>query len=619
MSIILLLAAALLPLIAAFPSTRRSANQTIFSNHTIDNSQLKTWWHTTGEINTKSPVRPENVRQSHLYSVQVGISANTSFYDSFVYESIPRGGKPKLLDPRDPSSTTTDDDGITIEPDVDLTMAWSEFLYSQDVTVKISRLDGRPSNASNVLIRPKVLAYNVTASNDDIFIHVPYSDAGSRFSVEFQDDNYVFHDSCAGTACGLIQNEDSKGFSFANHITKNDPVISVEPRNALLIFASPFPSKDLVPSQNSSSTLQVSPGLVNSLDTTQASTVIFNPGVYYMTSTAHARLNESVNWVYFAPGSYVKGAIQFTSTNPELKATGHGVLSGEQYVYQANTQDGYKNNKSNDDCLRMWSGWSMSGVQQTFTVAGMTVNEPPFNSMDFKGDLDSLVVEATDYKQVGGWYGQTDGMQNYPGTHARNMFYHSNDDTIKTYYSNVLIENVVVWKGAVAPTVQFGWASRDISNITVTDIDIIHSRYANNGSHPSIIGANQWYDEKNEFASNTANTSNTIHNFTVANVRAEGISGNLLRIVPLQNFDNFVIENVTIEEFPDTQSAIQQSELPIMTDAKGNKVSLSNIQIKGYSVNGKAVTTDANNYQADQLGALNIPSNLIQSGAVTIE
>ncbi|KAL9617126.1 MAG: hypothetical protein Q9160_008069 [Pyrenula sp. 1 TL-2023] len=619
MSIILLLAAALLPLIAAFPSTRQSTNRTVFSNHTIDNSQLKTWWHTTGEINTKSPVQPENVRQSHLYSVQVGTSTNASFYDSFVYESIPRGGKPKLLDPRDPSSTTTDDDGITIEPDVDLTMAWSEFLYSKDVTVKISRLDGKSSNASNVIIRPKVLSYNVTASNGDIFIHVPYSDAGSRFSVEFQDDNYVFHDSCAGTSCGLIQNEDSKGFSFANHITKNDPVISVEPRNALLIFASPFPSQDLVPSQNSSSILQVSPGLVNDLNTTQASTVVFNPGVYYMTSTAHARLNESVHWVYFAPGSYVKGAIQFTSTNPGLKATGHGVLSGEQYVYQANTQDGYKNKKSNDDCLRMWSGWSMSGVQQTFTIAGMTVNEPPFNSMDFKGELDSLSVEATDYKQVGAWYGQTDGMQNYPGTHARNMFYHSNDDTIKTYYSNVLIENVVVWKGAVAPTVQFGWASRDISNITVTNIDIIHSRYANNGSHPSIIGANQWYDEENEFASNTANTSNTIHNFTVANVRAEGISGNLLRIVPLQNFDNFVVENVTIEEFPDTQSAMQQSELPIMTDEKGNKVSLNNIQIKGYSVNGKAVTTDANNYQADQLGALNIPSNLIQSGAVTIE
>ena len=605
-----LVAALLLSLASALPVERAS------QNNTVDTDQLNTWWHSTGEVNTKTPVQWQNVRQSHLYSVQVATCMDGPFYDSFVYESIPRGGKGNILDPYDPNSHTRNDDGVTIEPDVNITMAWSQFVHSTDAVVKISRIGEGPSNADDIVIRPTTLDYEITASNGEIYIQIPYSETGSRFSVEFEDDLYEYHDQCSSSSCGLVQNENPGGYSYVPQYTSDMPVMSVQPRNALLIFASPPLPDGMVPSSDNA--VQPQPGQVTGLDNVQASTVIFGPGVYYMQANAHAQLSSSVNWVYFAPGSYVKGAIQFSSSSPDLKATGYGVLSGEQYVYQANVNDGYKNSFSNDDDLRMWSGNSVSGVQQTFTLIGPTINEQPFNSMDFQGDLDSLTMRVNQYKQVGAWYGQTDGLENYPGSHVANVFYHSNDDTIKTYYSNVLIENITVWKGTTAPTVQFGWSPRDISNITVQNVDIIHSRYINNGSHPALLGSNQLYSASDPNALNTATVTSTISNFTLSNVRSEGISGNLFRIIPLQNLNNFLIENVAIEGFPVETDAIGVSHITQTYNAEGWPVALTNVQIKGFTVNGTDVTAQADNWQGNDLGGLNLLKTWVSNGVVTI-
>ncbi|KAI9833151.1 MAG: hypothetical protein M1819_003773 [Sarea resinae] len=589
-------------------------------NNTVSNSNLQTWWHDSGEINYQTAVQPGNVRQSHMYSVQVSSSSDSSdtYYDSFVYETIPRNGNGNILVPNDPSSTTDQDDGITIEADIELTMAWSEFLYASAVTVKISRLDGTISNTSDVVIRPSTLSYDISDSDGDIYINVPYSAQGSRFSVEFQDNLYSFHDSCTTPTCGYVQDSDPSGPNYTDGYTDNNPVMGIEPLDSLLIFASPFPSEDLVPDSSASSSLVVEPGLVTGLNETQQSTVIFQAGVYWFTGTAHANLSSSVNWVYFAPGSYVKGAVEFNTDAAEMKATGYGVLSGEQYVYQANPSSGYSNEQSNGNDLRMWSGVSASGQQQTFLVNGVTINAPPFNSMDFTGDLDSLSVQAWDYKQVGAFFGQTDGLEIYPGSFIRDVFYHSNDDTIKTYYSNVDVERLVIWKAHTAPIIQFGWSSRSTSNITVNEVDVIHSRWNSNGSHPSIIGSNQVY-LISEDTTDTADLSNTITDTTYSNIRGEGISGNLFRICPLANFQNFNIENVTIESFPIASSGISDSELVAFTDSSGQSVSLSNFVISNFYVGDTKVSTANGNWDSTSLGNLNIASIFMSSGNVTID
>ncbi|ROW05903.1 hypothetical protein VPNG_07996 [Cytospora leucostoma] len=590
-------------------------------NFTTANDKLVTWWHDNGEINYQTAVQEGNVRQSHLYSTWVKSSedSNDTYYNSFVYETIPRNGQGQILVPGDPSSTTTDYDSVTIEADIWITMAWTEFLYSADSWVKVSRAGDNPSTADNVVIRPSSLDLEVTDDGEgNVYIHVPYRDQGLRFSVEFQDNLYTYHDGCDTTSCDFVQDWNPDGSYYVSNITDDMAVVSIEPHDALLIFASPFSSSEYVLEESSPDTYVVHPGRVPDLSAINSTNIYFEPGTHWMTSTDHAILSPSVEWVYLAPGAFVKGAIQFTTSAKVIKATGHGVLSGEQYVYQANTADGYKNNASNADSLRMWSGYSSPGEEQTFVLTGVTTNAPPFNSIDFKGDLESIAIDQWDYKQVGAFFGQTDGTTLYAGASVRDTFYHSNDDTIKTYGSGVQVRDVVVWKGKTAPAVQFGWTSRNLSGVVVDGVDVIHMKYNANSSHPSIIGANQIYTY-DETDTATADVLNTVRDIYFGNIRAEGIGGNLLRIVPLANYENVTIENVSLGNFSTRSTGIYRSELPTWTDGDGNNVTISGFTIRNFTVGGEHILPSLGNAGPDGLGGLNIAEYYLQTGDVTIE
>ena len=611
-TVALLLGALLIPLLTTLPTQNQgsSVNGAAPVNNTIYGNHLRTWWHPEGEMNSQTAVLPGNVRQSHMYSIQVSSSPGCldgPYYDSFVYASIPRNGQ----------WNGDSSDGVTIEADVNITMAWTQFLYTTDVWLKVHRLDGTRCNKEDIVIRPTRLDYPISDAHGDVFIRVPYSDQGSRFSVEFQDNLYTYRDNSSGLGGHLVQNEDPSGSAYVQKFSSENPIMGVEPRDALLVFASPFLEPDLVPDRNAETSLVVKPGLVTGLHTTSATAVIFQPGVYYFGPKAYVNLSSSVNQVFIAGGAYVKGAIEFSTNASQWYATGHGVLSGEQYQYQTNPSQGYNDSASNGDCLRMWSGLSYPTHWQIFILKGITINAPPYSTMDFTGDLSSLSVQASDYKQVGSWYAQTDGLENYAGSYVHDVFYHSNDDTIKAYYSNTSIERVVIWKGTTAPAIQFGWASRNLTNVTVDTVDVIHSRYNANISHPSLIGANQIYPLP-ENQTNTAQLQNNLANVTFSNLRSEGVSGNLLRIVPLQNYWNFRIENVSIDWFPVRSNGMFESEFPVWTDVEGDPVSIEGFVIKNFFVNGTKVDTQANNWQAGKLGGLNFATSLWTNGSVAI-
>ncbi|KAI1280249.1 glycoside hydrolase [Xylaria sp. FL0933] len=601
------------------------ADVTAPGNETANLDSLKTWWHNTGEINYETPVQKGNVRQSHVYSAWVKSTADPSetYYNSFVYETIPRNGQGNIIKPGDPSSVTTADDGVKVEAAVWITMAWTQILYTADAWVKISRR-GSTANvtAADVTIRPNNLGVQVVDDGaNNIFVHVPYTDAGVRFSVEFKDNQYSYRDSCATTTCDFVQNWVPNGPYYVPELTDDNAVMGTEPHDALLIFASPPPSSgaNLVPDVSSPDTYVVYPGDVPVSDLSSATNknVYFMPGVHEMTATEHLTLSSSVNWVYLAPGAYVKGAIQFTTTATSIKATGFGVLSGEKYVYQANTAQGYTNSGSNEDSLRIWSGYSTPGEQQTFTLTGVTTNAPPFNSIDFKGDLDTITISQWDYKQVGAFFGQTDGTTLYSGANIHDVFYHSGDDTIKVYGSDITVRDVVIWKTKTAPIIQYGWTARDMENVLVDGVDVIHMHYSSNGSHPSIIGANQVYGHM-ETETNTADLSHTVRNATFRNIRAQGIGGNLMRIVPLTNYDGMLIENVSLDQFSVRSTGIYESQLPVWTDGNGQRISMNGFVISKFTVGGVQITQAANNFGPDAAGGLNIAPEYLADGSVTI-
>ncbi|CAM1511790.1 Fc.00g093030.m01.CDS01 [Cosmosporella sp. VM-42] len=534
---------------------------------TTNSSQLVTWWHSASEINTNSPVADGNVRQSGIYSVQVTPSGGDpkvvcnsgTFYDSFVYNVIPANG---MSNQKQYASSYNQD------------QAWTSFLYSTDVIVKITRSSQK---TGPVVVRPSNLNFAVADTGKSICIKVPYSSHGYRFSVEYNDN--------------LIQLSPSN----AN-----------EPSNALLIFASPTEDSSIVP--KSGSIVYPKPGRVTGLDTAQASTVYFAPGVYYFTGTDHMRLSSTVTWVYFAPGAYVKGAVEFRSTAPVVKATGHGVLSGEMYVWYADPSLGYQqSNGATNNGLRMWRGNNGSN-KQTFLLNGVTISAPPFNSMDWSGSLDLVTCLVNDYKQVGSFYGQTDGLELYPGSVLQDVFYHTNDDTIKMYYSNVVAKNLVVWKLSTAPVVQFGWAPRNTENVLIDTVDVIHQAYQNAGSNPGLIGSNnnyQYAQDGNPSNKYTADISKTTRNITWSNFRSEGPSGCLFRIYALQTLEHLTIKNVWIESWEPASIDTTQSRMPAFYDHdSGYQVGISSFVISGFTVGNTKISAS----NAASVGQISIDS-----------
>ena len=168
-------------------------------NWTASKPELNTWWHATGEINTKTPVEVGNVRQSHMYAVQVATTTvSDDYYDSFVYETIPRNGNGKICLPGDLGSLCDEWDQITLEVDVGITMAWTQFLYGSDVIVKVSRNNDQAISAEDVVIRPSNLHYDIKTVDGNALITVPYNPNGVRFSVEIQDDLFMYRNGREG-------------------------------------------------------------------------------------------------------------------------------------------------------------------------------------------------------------------------------------------------------------------------------------------------------------------------------------------------------------------------------------------------------------------------------------
>ncbi|KAK2591700.1 hypothetical protein QQS21_010612 [Conoideocrella luteorostrata] len=567
----------------------RSCKPHATTNNTNCDSRFCTWWHDSAEINTATPVKPGNVRQSHQYMVQVSVAGANNFYDSFVYEAIPRNGNGRIYSPADaPNSNTLGsdvDDGITIEPTIGLNMAWTQFEYGQDVDVKIRRRDGTSLQADEVVIRPVSIKYAVSQSDDGgITIRIPKDASGRRMSVEFNSDLYTFR---------------SDGNQY---VTSGGSVVGVEPRNALAVFASPPLPSGLVPQMTEMNTQTMKPGPINNGDWGHRPILYFPPGVYYMNQDQsgtsakfganHIRLSPNTYWVHFAPGAYVKGAIEYF-TKQNFYATGHGVLSGEHYVYMANAAKSYVAEKSDEHGLRMW--WHNSiGRGQKWTCRGPTITAPPFNTMDFNGNSD-ISSEIVDYKQVGAYFFQTDGPAVYPNSIVHDIFYHVNDDGIKLYYSGASISRAIIWKCHNDPVIQMGWSARDVSGITVDMLSVIHTRYYKSETvvPSAIIGASPFYR-----SGETADTSKSI-SAKISNIVCEGQCPALMRITPLQNYKDFVVKNVA---FPD---GLQKNNIgtgqSIISAQPGVTMGLT---IDNWTVRGEKVTME--NFQSQKLGQFNI-------------
>ncbi|GEM_PF-1896091 len=582
------------------------AQRALTANEKVaDNAQLKSWWHENGELNASTPVADANVRQSTFYDLDlVTVSKPNQSYKSFVYMTLPRGGRDKWL--------YTEDDGAEFADSANFTMSWSSFLYSEDTWVDV-RLTGSNtlSSVDEVTIRPTTLGFEKQLiDNQTVRIKVPYSTDGYRFSVEFDFDLLTSYNDMSGATGQLTLTPGA-----------NAREVHTEPQNALLIYAEPMLNAqqqvDLIPDPQVDNIYTVPEGEVNNLNSITQDVIYFPAGTYFMPWNYHAYLPENVRWVYLEPGAYVKGAFQFRDAETDYKVTGFGVISGEKYVYEPDTNNGYMHTVAENchgSCVKMLQFQSSSNTQN-LTLHGVTLSEPPYHSFVVYGDESSFAMDVAQFKQIGSWYWQTDGLELYSGSTLKNTFYHSNDDVIKLYHSNVTAQNVQIWKVENGPVIQWGWAPRDIDNVTLSNVDIIHNRmyWADQKHNACVINsAKAWWDTG---ADNTADPSKTISNLSLNNIRSEGKTLCAMRLYALSNWQNININGLTIDELdPMPQSAHYSHFEALWNSDYSAQVSVSDnpngLNIHNYIVDRQPVSKALNNWNADEIGRMNFSGEL---------
>lgn len=570
---------------------------------TINNANLTTWWHASHSLNASTPVADNAVRRSTFYDVEVStVALPNAKYDSFTYMSIPRGGRDKWL--------YTSEDGAEFADQANLTMSWSTFLYSTDSWVYVSLRNGATITSVNqVTIRPSALnLQKEMVDSNTVRIRVPYSPNGHKFSVEFDQYLYTAHNDMSGTTGTLNAN----GVGRAIH---------TEPRNAMLIFAEPkltgSEATRLIPTSASGSIYYPPQGFVNNLDSVSQEIIYFGPGVYYMPYNYHAQLPANVKWVYLAPGAYIKGAFQFLHDNQGVyKFTGYGALSGEKYVYEPDTNNEYKHRiapECHGSCVKLLRLQS-SNMQQYLDFQGVTLVEPPYHSFVVYGNEETFQMRVENIKQVGSWYWQTDGIELYTNGTMKNSFFHSNDDVLKVYHSNIAIDNTVIWKNENGPVIQWGWAPRQMNNVRVSNTYVIHNKMHWKDVKTNTCVLNSSPSWSSVFDQPSA--AKTVSNLLFENIHVEGKTNCAIRLYAMANTSTVHVKNLTIDSWNNLDLTSQASKFNRQSNALwiGNETSNSQgLKLENYRVGGQQIFKAGNNWDASSAGRLDFDAELWDS------
>ncbi|WP_165496215.1 glucodextranase DOMON-like domain-containing protein [Alloscardovia theropitheci] len=585
--------------------------------------------------NDVSEIADDQVRESPHYSVQVRNTDSFWWHNSFTYLSIPRNGKEKPLYNNSAKCQSEErelprcfyKDGAEFAYENGFNMSWSSFVYSHDVWVKVSLDTGEKiSSANDVTIRPKSLNFEKKYVNEHtIAVKVPYSAAGYRFSVDFEPEQTPVFMATNGT--DPISWKSTRP-DVRYRIETNKWYVETEPRHSMMIFAQPEVrntngEEENIPRGDSPNMKKLEAGEFPKDIPDDVEIIYLKSGVHWMGAHRHAEfkdnMGKNVRWIYFEPGAFLKGGLFFNNGQRNYKVTGYGVLSGEQYVYEASTKNNFDRrdeDKEPDGChgtcvkaLRFTS----TNEQQKLILQGVTLKEPAYHSFVVYGNEDSFEAKIRNYQQVGAWYWQSDGVELYKKFDMQHVFFHANDDVIKIYHPDAVVKDAVIWKNENGPVVQWGWTGRDISNVTVEDINVIHSRmdmgWASNTCVLNSAG--------DLYPGDTSSPSPRflVENITFKNFHIEGALNCAMRIDNQRSMKNVKIDGFYVEAFNHQyKDDHSRSKLRVSSDVNGIRGYLGDpgqrngLIIHDFYVGNKAVTSKGEN-DIRSLGRVDIDSS----------
>ncbi|CAE7153856.1 unnamed protein product [Symbiodinium pilosum] len=514
----------------------------VLRNGSTAKDDLITWWHDQNTQEKKELKDDGTVVRSPIFEVSVWSARSDSQPKKpFPYFSWPRMGRQKW--------GYSKEDGAEDFDRNECTCTWAHFLYGSDVWVEVTVLGtvDHPDIASRVVIRPRGVGKPAGSgywlpeapSRNTVKFKIPYSPDGLRFSIEFGWEIFTFR----------YEGKD----------------IAEVPRNSLIIFAEPVekqirPEDVLSAAELDSKVYYVDPDKDSlNLDSVRKPIIYFQPGVYAMAFDYHAYLNNEIEWVYLAPGAYIKGAFQFRGekgkTPKKLLITGAGTLSGEKYVYECDKENEYKTRPQDQAggyegrCLKMLEFYSPEGMNQELEVHGITMTNPPFHTFTVYGALDKadskFAVRMSNYHLVGVWYYQTDGPEVPSWSVVQNSFLQTGDDCIKLYWSHVVVRNITTWFQGNGGLIQFGWKPRNLAQITCEEVDVIHdlSRYREHNC--AIICAADLISEHDDEKAHEC----CIESLTLKDIRVEGKCMCPIRIAVQSQIRKIKIERLWIDQW----------------------------------------------------------------------
>lgn len=272
-------------------------------------------------------------------------------------------------------------------------------------------------------------------------------------------------------------------------------------------------------------------------------------------------------------------------------------------------------------CVKLLRLASANATQQYLELRGVTLMEPSYHSFVVYGDENSFQMRVEHFKMVGAWYWQTDGLELYTDASMKNTFFHSNDDVLKVYHSNVSIDNTVIWKNENGPVIQWGWTSRNITNVRVNNTYVIHNKmyWADvkgntcilNSSPPPPLG-------RPTNPTVGPNASRTVSDLLFENLHVEGRINCAIRLFALSNIHRVHIKNLLIDNWNGLDITSQASKFcalsPNLTIG-GDALKFENYRVDGERIRKACAGLGAAacNWDAKSLGRLDFDGELYDS------
>lgn len=239
----------------------------------------------------------------------------------------------------------------------------------------------------------------------------------------------------------------------------------------------------------------------------------FQAGVHHI---GVYKVPNTIKNIYLEDGSWVYGAFVMDGADKSnVKIYGRGVISGAELNFRESHQIEALNGANN------------------ITVQGITITDFSFFAIRLLGKNNFIQWS----KIVGGWIWNCDGIAAWEGSVIKNCFIWANDDNLKIYEDNIVVEDIVCWQLSNGAIFQLNWGSMKAKNCVIRNVDIVRAEWHDDRANNGILSCR------------TAGGANS--NFVFENIRTDNPVAFIFRLSPQGNIshpiENFVFKNWDIK------------------------------------------------------------------------